>query len=609
MPRKLQANAAQLLTPQELFELNGGALGFLPENVRQRAFERLSEPVRRVLETENQLRYLLSRPETSFGELERVAVLMGDPPAGEHGPSVPRGRWSYHPDGYFVRFFPSGYSRTRIEVNLPEPLTVERDRQGRITSIADRLGNLIETTYDPSIEPLVLGGDSAVRAFAFSSIRFVHVNVGKRFAMTEKKWESTGWTLVGVPVNQGLASLSSGSGRFTGLRVRYEEAIKRKREFDELVRGGQTLLHTGTGDSRSIPPASIEAPMDLSNLHSALTAAVGQDRVEESWVADHLALIIKAWSDALRNNFSRPQRALLASASMHQPNVRLEQPIVFGGLGSAYSLQAEVFQRVSDAPPVRIRLMQVAQLDSEPSGLIIFDPAAIAAMPADTGRQRLGLSGCSSLGGDLAGSFFDPSYGMAAYLAGNLLSLSPMAKLVVTLIGILAPTVTTLNPPDSPAPQAPPSGAPTRVETNPRAPRPTRPESPKAPVLEPSLESAQPDATRVEINPRVPHPTRPESPKPPVLEPSRETAQPDATRVEVNPRVPQPARPKSAKPPVLEPSRETAQPDATCTGKTAPPTSQPAKPSPCLGGGCSGGGGAGRDLDAAVKNLDSSLRH
>ena len=33
---------------------------------------------------------------------------------------MPSGRWSLHPDGYYVRYIPSGYSSTRTEIWVPE---------------------------------------------------------------------------------------------------------------------------------------------------------------------------------------------------------------------------------------------------------------------------------------------------------------------------------------------------------------------------------------------------------------------------------------------------------------------------------------------------------
>ena len=55
-----------------------------------------------------------------YAELERVAVLLGDPQPDAASRDVPRGRWSYHPGGYFIRFFPRGYNQTLVQVHVPE---------------------------------------------------------------------------------------------------------------------------------------------------------------------------------------------------------------------------------------------------------------------------------------------------------------------------------------------------------------------------------------------------------------------------------------------------------------------------------------------------------
>lgn len=116
---EIQRVASQLLTPEEIAELNGGALGFIPPEALNLVTANLPAPVRQVLEAENQLRYLLTQTTGDFTALEQIAVLAGDPPPGS-GPEVPLGRWSQHPGGFYLRYFPSGYSRTRVQVYVPE---------------------------------------------------------------------------------------------------------------------------------------------------------------------------------------------------------------------------------------------------------------------------------------------------------------------------------------------------------------------------------------------------------------------------------------------------------------------------------------------------------
>jgi hypothetical protein len=116
----LKATAAQLLTPKQIAMLNRGGLDMVPDSVMQQALNESPAPVRAVLQAEHNLRRMLSSPGTSFAEMERVAVLTGMAPLGEGSRSVPSGRWSLHPDGYYVRYIPSGYSSTRVEIWVPE---------------------------------------------------------------------------------------------------------------------------------------------------------------------------------------------------------------------------------------------------------------------------------------------------------------------------------------------------------------------------------------------------------------------------------------------------------------------------------------------------------
>ena len=120
MNRDLQATAAQLLTPKLMADLNGGALGILTDEAMSKGL--LKEPplLRQVYEAENKLRQTFTNPTAAFDEFERIAVLTGHVEPGPGSREVPKGRWSLHPDGYYVRYLPSGYSRTRLELFVPE---------------------------------------------------------------------------------------------------------------------------------------------------------------------------------------------------------------------------------------------------------------------------------------------------------------------------------------------------------------------------------------------------------------------------------------------------------------------------------------------------------
>ncbi|REG24506.1 hypothetical protein ATI61_114114 [Archangium gephyra] len=137
MPRGYQLTAAKLLTPKELLALDRSVVEVLTPIVRQHALATLPASVRRVFEAENQLREKLTQTvEAPFEELERIAVLAGVAPTEAGGRVVQRGRWSYHPDGYFVRYFASSYTETKIQVYLPDqPFQLERDEAGNILRV------------------------------------------------------------------------------------------------------------------------------------------------------------------------------------------------------------------------------------------------------------------------------------------------------------------------------------------------------------------------------------------------------------------------------------------------------------------------------------------
>jgi len=112
--------AARLLTPRQLAALNRTALDMVPGPALDRAMGSVPAPVRQVMEAEARLRQMLTTPGTSFTDLERVAVLSGGAPRGEGSLDIPSGRWSLHPDGYYVRYIPNSYSSTLVEIWVPQ---------------------------------------------------------------------------------------------------------------------------------------------------------------------------------------------------------------------------------------------------------------------------------------------------------------------------------------------------------------------------------------------------------------------------------------------------------------------------------------------------------
>jgi hypothetical protein len=120
LDNKIKLVAAKLLTPKQLASINRTGLDMIPESVQRKAIDEAPAPIQAVLRAEAQLRNMLTTGGSSFEDIERVAVLTGVAEVGPGSREVPSGRWSAHPDGYYVRYIPSGYSSTRVEIWVPQ---------------------------------------------------------------------------------------------------------------------------------------------------------------------------------------------------------------------------------------------------------------------------------------------------------------------------------------------------------------------------------------------------------------------------------------------------------------------------------------------------------
>ena len=116
---QLKATASRLLTAREIASLNRNALDVLSGNALTDALGGVPEPLRLVAEADAKLRQMVTNPGLQYEDMEEVAFLAGPAPIGSGSRQVPEGRWSIHPDGYYIRFTPAGYKTMRIEIWVP----------------------------------------------------------------------------------------------------------------------------------------------------------------------------------------------------------------------------------------------------------------------------------------------------------------------------------------------------------------------------------------------------------------------------------------------------------------------------------------------------------
>ena len=285
MPRRKQLIAAKLLTPEELYELNGEAFGLIPEKLMGSALKKLHPDVRKTVIANTRLRRMLTKSRTRYEDLERVAVLTGESPQNEEE-NIPIGRWSLRPDGFFIRYFPYNYKRIRVEIYNPEYFLIEWDELGRLTSLADEKGNFIRTDYDDSLEAVSVAGEPSLKGFAFRSIRF-----GSKISSDQERdllleLNQSGWTFVGVPDGTGrIRDLSS--DRFSDLKDRYEWALEHKEQIERL-------------DEQFKPKGSLDVLIDIGHYSKALDSILAEEsNANKKTIAGHLNLAKKAWQFAL----------------------------------------------------------------------------------------------------------------------------------------------------------------------------------------------------------------------------------------------------------------------------------------------------------------------
>ena len=179
--------ATKLLSHQQLLELQGGAIGLIPDALLQKGISSLPSSVQTLMQAENNLRRKLSDANSSYEEMERIAVLAGMAPP-ETGIDVPSGVWSFHPDGYFIRFFPTSYSSTLVQVFVP-PIMVYLVNNERV---------IVPWGYEPSdaIREMKQGNEQNIASKTDLSrrdaVRSAKHSGGKRLPPHRKEWEKHG---------------------------------------------------------------------------------------------------------------------------------------------------------------------------------------------------------------------------------------------------------------------------------------------------------------------------------------------------------------------------------------------------------------------------------
>ena len=175
----VQEAAELLLSAQDIALLNVNRVRAYVDT----AIARLPPQVRDVMEWQGTLRNLIANPQSRFAEIERLAVKTGIPP--RDGPDIPRGRWSSHPSGAFVRYLPEGYSTTVLEIYV-EPQAGPRNEPLRSIPVA--MSRCPRTVRDSGWESAAWDVDLRLHHGCYGSTSQILLTIHHR-SLTLSRWK------------------------------------------------------------------------------------------------------------------------------------------------------------------------------------------------------------------------------------------------------------------------------------------------------------------------------------------------------------------------------------------------------------------------------------
>jgi hypothetical protein len=116
---ELKIVATQLLSTNDMDELSKVGLEFVGDELVKKASYNLPEPAQKILAVENEMRRKLCAATVSYSEMENLAMLAGIAPTSS---TIEDGLWSLLPNGCYIKFVPYGYSKSYIEIYVPDTI-------------------------------------------------------------------------------------------------------------------------------------------------------------------------------------------------------------------------------------------------------------------------------------------------------------------------------------------------------------------------------------------------------------------------------------------------------------------------------------------------------
>jgi len=117
---ELKLVAAKLLNSNDMSVLSSNIMDYVSSEAMEKLTSNLPEPAKTIVEIENKIRGMMYRANASYEEIESLAMLNG---SAAPNTDFPRGIWGLHPDGYYIKYLPHGYTSTEVVIYVPKTVT------------------------------------------------------------------------------------------------------------------------------------------------------------------------------------------------------------------------------------------------------------------------------------------------------------------------------------------------------------------------------------------------------------------------------------------------------------------------------------------------------
>ena len=252
----------------------------------------LPPEVRQALDYYNEFKTILTDANSSYEDIEKLAVLSGFVEAGPNSQEIQAGNWAKIAENTFMRSYPQTYKKTTVEILKLADYKLEKDELGRIIMFESQ-GFHQEISYYENLKFVT----------AADGLQYPYWEI-KELILTENGTDSkliiedAGWVIPsGIKLAESSLSernlsygLSAQNSRFAEYRKRIEDVNNSLEEMKKSYQGsGRAKYATVDQDFSQL--------FDISHYKKGIKAALSDSFYKKSkWLADHF----RALSDSVR---------------------------------------------------------------------------------------------------------------------------------------------------------------------------------------------------------------------------------------------------------------------------------------------------------------------